>query len=45
MSNRRFKKGTFSWKIRFYFSYKPIPLFKEHVLLGNALDWQKFQLA
>ena len=22
--------------------YKPIPLFKEHVLLGNALDWQKF---
>ena len=26
----------------FLFSYKPIPLFKEHVLLGNALDWQKF---
>ena len=27
-----------------YFIYidKPIPLFKEHVLLGNALDWQKF---
>ena len=21
---------------------KPIPLFKEHVLVGNALDWQKF---
>ena len=27
---------------KFIYSYKPIPLFKEHVLLGNALDWQKF---
>ena len=23
-------------------NYKPIPLFKEHVLVSYALDWQKF---
>ena len=30
------------YKLSNFITYKPIPLFKEHVLVGNALDWQKF---
>ena len=36
------QKRYFFEKSPFLFFYKPIPLFKEHVLVGNALDWQKF---
>ena len=34
--NRAFQ----SFQVLFYIYYKPIPLFKEHVLVGN--DWQKY---
>ena len=36
------KKKALFWKMSVFIFLQAIPLFKEHVLVGNALDWQKF---